>query len=129
MPDNDVTISSNDGLNDNPPPVQLFNEKPQDTSADSFIIAVSVSVSDFHSKVQAFTAYYKDTMIKLRTEKPEEWKKLLDNLKESYSKGNVYLDIAVELVAALTIEYEAVLQENGVGTEFSKALYEFKNNK
>ena len=130
--DNEPIIIKDAGeIKEEVPPVQLYNERPQQQIVDPdwFLISITISVSDFISKVEAFGNVYKDTMIYIRQNDKEKWKTLLDKLKERYTQGNVVLDVAVELVAALAIEYEIALQENGVGTEFSKALYEFKNNK
>lgn len=124
--------------------VQIFNEKEPESEGDeherkhitrsfsedvdptALSLSMSISACDIITKVKTFTTKFKTQMIQFKQDKPTEWDLILKTMKDVYQKDPFQLSNTIELLAALTIEYEDALEKGLVQGTLSKVLLENK---
>lgn len=141
-----VIISPNDEdddfLDNDETEIRIFNEKEtepeepeqkhitrsfsEDVDPTALSLSMSISACDIITKVNTFVSKFKAQMIQFKQDKPDEWSTLLKDMKDKYQKDPYQLNNTIELLAALTIEYNDALEKGLVEGALSKALLENK---
>lgn len=118
-------------------PIQIYENKSDDVTTnnkqiemnfDTFNTNVAISVGDIMSKVNIFLNIYGDRMRQFRKEKPTTWGTILERARKQYTESKSSLDDIIELIAALSIEYEAVIQEDNTKNIIRSAIVEYTHS-
>lgn len=82
----------------------------------------SITTIDIMSKLNVFIQIYGNKMRAFKKEHPTEWDETLKQLKDKYSTAPYDLDTTIELIAALSIEYEDSLKNKKTNSILQQKL-------
>jgi len=135
-----------DFLDNDESEIQIFNEKESESESEedeperkhitrsfsedvdptALSLSMSISACDIMTKVNTFIGKFKEQMVQFKQDKPDEWNALVKTMKDEYQKDPYQLNNTIELLAALTIEYNDALENGLVKGTLIKALSENK---
>ena len=117
QPEPEQDETEQDGIEENKQNIPVPEIDPVALSLNT-----SITTIDIMSKLNVFIQIYGSKMRAFKKEHPTEWDEILKQLKEKYSTVPYDLDTTIELIAALSIEYEDSLKNKKTNSILQQKL-------